>query len=99
MGKEDYECEPNVTSMSLTGVCTSKMLEWHEREYEDDDDLTLQDYDTMVALKCCGLLKYFMTQCMRKQVALLEFIVSMWGVNDQSFHVGPHILKIELKAI
>ena len=52
-----------------------------------------------MALKHCGLLKYFMTQCMRKHVALLEMIVGMWDVNDEAFHVGPHILKLELEDI
>ncbi len=55
--------------------------------------------DILNALKQCGLLKYFMTQCMRKQVALLEMIVGMWDINDQAFHVGPHILKLELEDI
>ena len=30
---------------------------------------------------------------------LLEHIISMWDVNDQVFHVGPHVLKMELEDI
>ena len=72
-----YGCEPNVSPMSLTGICKLKMFEWREREHGDDDDNALQDVDILNALKQCGLLKYFMTRCMRKKVALLEMIVGM----------------------
>ncbi len=33
-----YGCEPNVSPMSLKGVCKHKMLEWREREHRDDDE-------------------------------------------------------------
>ena len=36
---------------------------------------------------------------MRKQIHLLELIVSMWDVNDQAFRVGPYVLKIEIEDI
>ena len=94
-----YGYEPNVSPMSLIGVCKLKMLEWREREHRDDDDNALQDVDILNALKQCGLLKYFMAQCMRKLVALLEMIMGMWDINDQALDVGPHIFKLEIKDI
>ena len=36
---------------------------------------------------------------MRKQPALLNLIVRMWDVDDQAFHVGPHVLRLELEDI
>jgi hypothetical protein len=89
----------NALFMSMTGVLQRKMIEWREREHGDDDQAALQDVNTVRALMRCGLLKYFMTQCMRKQTALLNLIVGMWNVDDQAFHVGPHVLRLELEDI
>ena len=36
------------------------MLEWKEREHEANDQATLNDRATMVSLRNCGLLKFFM---------------------------------------
>ena len=94
-----YGLMTNASFMSIVGVSKIKMVEWREREHGDDDDVALQDVNTLLELKQCGLLKYFMTQCMRKQTALLDLIVHMWDVNDQAFHVGPHMLRLELEDI
>ena len=75
------------------------MLEWREREHGKDGEETMDDLMTISALGNCGLLKLFKTQCMWKQLHLLELIVSMWDVNDQDFMVDPHILKIGMEDI
>ena len=75
------------------------MLEWREREHGQDGEEAMDDPMTILALRNCNLLKLFKTQCMRKQLHLLELIVSMWDVNDQAFQVVPHILKIEMEDI
>ena len=59
----------------------------------------MDDPVTILALRNYGLIKFFKTQCMWKQIHLLELIVSMWDVNDQDFWVGPHVLKIEIEDI
>ena len=41
------------------------VIEWHEREHEQDDALTLADDDTIWALRECGLYKFFLFLNMR----------------------------------
>jgi hypothetical protein len=52
-----------------------------------------------MALRQCGLLKFFKIQGMRAQLRLLEYLVHMWDVNEQAFHVGAHILMIDIEDI
>ena len=51
------------------------------------------------ALLDCGLLKFFRTHNMRKQVGLLERIVHMWDPDLRVFHVGGQDLEIEIEDI
>jgi hypothetical protein len=48
------------------------MLEWQEREHEEDNTNTENHPLTIAALRNCGLLKYFRIPGMRAQVRLLE---------------------------
>ena len=52
-----------------------------------------------MALQECGLLKLFKIQGMRAQLRLLEYLVHMWDVNENVFHVGAHTLTIDIKDI
>ena len=70
-----------------------------EREHGSEEEEAMQDPGTILALKNYGFLTYYKTQCMRKQVLLLEHIIRMWDMNDQVFHVGPHVLKMKLEEI
>jgi hypothetical protein len=36
---------------------------------------------------------------MRAQLRLLEYLVHMWDVNEQTFHVGAHTLTIHIEDI
>jgi hypothetical protein len=36
---------------------------------------------------------------MRAQLRLLEYLVHMWDVNEQEFHVGAHTLTIDIEDI
>jgi hypothetical protein len=45
------------------------------------------------------LLKFFKIQGMRDQLRLLEFLVHMWDVNQQVFHVGAHVLSFYIEDI
>jgi hypothetical protein len=80
-------------------VWTIKMLEWREREHEDEDFSTRNDPGTVAALRECGLLKFFKIQGMRAQLRLLEYLVHMWDVDQQVFHVGVHTLSLDIEDI
>ena len=51
------------------------------------------------ALRNYGLLKFFHTHNMRKQVGLLDRLVHMWDLDLQVFQVGSHIREIEIEDI
>jgi hypothetical protein len=46
-----------------------------------------------------GLLKYFKLQNMRKEVLLLEYLIGLWDDVEQAFHIGPHMLEIEIDDV
>jgi hypothetical protein len=75
------------------------MLEWGEREHELEDQIALNDPNTMAAPRNCGLQKFFKLSGMRAQVPLLEHLVKMWDPNDQVFKVGAHDLALEIEDI
>ena len=41
------------------------MFEWKEREHEVNDQVALGDWATIVSLRDCGLLKFFMCPGLR----------------------------------
>jgi hypothetical protein len=61
------------------------MIEWKKRDHEFDDIAALQDPQARVALCNCGLLKYFKLQNMRKEVLLLEYLISLWDDGEEAF--------------
>jgi hypothetical protein len=75
------------------------MLEWREREHEEDDAIAGNDPGTVAALRDCGLLKFFRIPGMRAQLRLLEYLVHMWDVDQQLFHVGVHTLTLDIEDI
>jgi hypothetical protein len=75
------------------------MLEWREHEHEEEYYFVGNDPGTVMALWECGLLKIFKVQGMRAQPRLLEYLVHMWDVNEQAFHVGVHTLTLEIDDI
>jgi hypothetical protein len=75
------------------------MLEWREREHEEDDAIVGNDPGTVAALRECGLLKFFRIPGMRAQLRLLEYLVHMWDVDQQLFHVGVHTLTLDIEDI
>jgi hypothetical protein len=54
---------------------------------------------TVMALRKCGLLKFFKIQGMRAKLRLLEYLAHMWDVNEHAFHMGVHTLTINIKDI
>jgi hypothetical protein len=75
------------------------VLEWREREHEDDNNATENHPQTVTTLRNCGLLKYFRIPGMRAQVRLLEHLIQMWDPDQQVFHVGVHTLTIDIEDI
>jgi hypothetical protein len=61
------------------------MIEWKEHKHEFDDITTLQDPQVRVALRNCGLLKYFKLQNMRKEVILLEYLIGLRDNDEKAF--------------
>jgi hypothetical protein len=75
------------------------VLEWREREHEDDNSTAENHPPTIASLRDCGLLKYFRIPGMRAQVRLLEHLVRMWDPDQQVFIVGAHTLTIDIEDI
>jgi hypothetical protein len=75
------------------------MFEWREREHKEEYYFTGNDPGTVMALRDYGLLKFFKVQCMRAQLRLLEYLVRMWDINEQAFHVGVHTLTLDIDEI
>jgi hypothetical protein len=69
-------------------VTSTTMIEWKEREHEIDDLAALQSPRTRVALRACGLLKFFKLQKMKKEILLLEHMIGLWDVAEQGFRIG-----------
>jgi hypothetical protein len=75
------------------------VLEWHEREHEEDNSIARNHLPTIAALRNYGLLKYFCIPGMRAQIKLLEYLVHMWDLDQQVFHVGVHTLSLDIEDI
>jgi hypothetical protein len=75
------------------------VLEWREREHEEDNTNAKNHPLTISTLRDCGLLKYFRIPGMRAQVRLLEYLVWMWDPDQQVFNVGAHTLTIDIEEI
>jgi hypothetical protein len=75
------------------------MLEWKEREHEEEDAIFGNDPGTVISLRDCGLLKFFRILGMRAQLTLLEYLVHMWDMDQQLFHMGVHTLTLDIKDI
>jgi hypothetical protein len=89
----------NFLLMAPFQVLIITMLEWREREHEEDDAITKNDLRTVVSLRECGRLKKFRIPGMRSQLRLLEYLVHMWYVDQQLFHVGVHTLTLDIEDI
>jgi hypothetical protein len=75
------------------------VLEWRERENEEDNSIAGNHLPTIAALRNCGLLKYFRIPSMRAQVRLLDYLVHMWDLDQQVFHVAVHTLSLDIEDI
>ena len=53
------------------------VIEWKEREHSEEDELAMENEGVRAALRNCGLLKFFLTPCLRAQPELLQYLVSI----------------------
>jgi hypothetical protein len=75
------------------------VLEWREREHEEVDDVVDRDPGAQMALKRCGLYKFWALKGMRAKVRLLEMLVDCWGPDNESFNLDGQPLRIEVEDI
>ena len=54
------------------------VLEWREREHEEVDAAVERDVGEKLAIKRCGLYKFWTLKAMRTQVRLLQMLVNYW---------------------
>jgi len=91
-----------VLTLLLWFLCkhlTITMLEWRERKHEEDDSIVRNDPGIVAALQDYEILKFFRIPGMRAQIRLLEYLVHMWDVDQQLFHVGVHTLTLDIDDI
>jgi len=81
------------------GGAKAVMIEWKEREHEAAEMAALHSLVCIQTLRNCGLLKFFRTHNMRRQVELLDRLVHMWDPDLQVFQVGAHTLEIDIEDI
>jgi hypothetical protein len=75
------------------------VLEWREREHEEDNAIAGNHPPTITTLRKYGLLKYFCIPGMRAQVKLLEYLVHLWDPDQHVFHVGVHTMSLDIEDI
>jgi hypothetical protein len=56
----------------------------------------LQSPQMQAALRDCGLLKFFKLQKMKKEILLLEHMISLWDIAEQGFRIGMKLLTIRV---
>jgi hypothetical protein len=75
------------------------VLEWREREHEEVDVAVDRDPGAQMALKRCGLYKFWALKGMRAQVRFLEMLVGYWDPDSESFNLDGKPLRIEMEDI
>ena len=75
------------------------VLEWREREHKEVDVVVERDLGAQMALKICGLYKFWALKGMRAQVRLLQLLVDYWDPDSESFNLDGKPLRIEVEDI
>ena len=60
---------------------------------------SLNDPGTVIALRDCGLLKYFKLSGMRQQIELLEFLVRVLDPVIEAFHIKNQVVPIIVEDV
>ena len=74
-------------------------IEWKEQEHGDEDEQAMQSQACMNALRDCGLKKFFLMPCLRAQLELLQYLISIWDENEQVFRLRDQVLELEVTEI
>ena len=64
------------------------MVDWKEHEHEDVDTQAMNDPNYLDALRNYGLLKFFLKPGMGAQLELLQYLISLWDINQEIFIIG-----------
>jgi hypothetical protein len=75
------------------------VLEWREREHEEVDVVVDRDSRAQMALKICGLYKFWALKGMRGHVRLFEMLMDYWDHDSESFNLNGKPLRIEVEDI
>jgi len=75
------------------------VLEWREREHEEVDAAVERDLWDQLALKICGLYKFWALKRMWDQVRLLQLLVNYSVPKKNSFNLNGEPLRIEVDYI
>lgn len=75
------------------------MVGWKEWEHDDVNTQALNDPNSLEALRACGLLKFFLTLGMQAQPKLLQYLISLWDINQKMFVICDHELELETSDI
>jgi hypothetical protein len=85
--------------MMFCRVLIANMLEWKEREHENDDMVALHDPQARASAPKLWFVEIFKIQNMRKEVLLLEHLIGLWDADEQVFRVGSHSLEIDIEDV
>ena len=61
------------------------VIEWKEREHNEEDELAMENDRCMEALRHCGLKKFFLTPSLCAQPKLLQYLISIWDEDQEKF--------------
>ena len=75
------------------------VVEWREREHEEEYDAILGNPEATNALLQCGLLKFFKVLNMKAQKKLLRKLVEYWDPVDEVFVLDEDVFHIEVDDI
>jgi hypothetical protein len=75
------------------------VLEWREREHEEVDVAMERDLRAQMALKICGLYKFWALKGMRDQVRLLQLLMDYWVLDSESVKLDGKPLRIEDEVV
>jgi hypothetical protein len=75
------------------------VLKWREREHKEVDATVERDPGAQMALKMCGLYKFWALKGKRAQVRLLQLLVNYWALDTETFNLDGQPLRIEVEDI
>ena len=61
--------------------------------------MAIENEAYMTALKNCGLKKFFLTPCLRAQLEILQYLVSIWDENEEVFKLQDQVLELEVSDV